>query len=353
VQFLFGTAENDCSAKESTMKVSVIVPVYNVSKYIERCVDSMINQTYEDIECIFVDDCSSDNSVEIIAQKIAMYAGLITFEIIHHKQNKGSSGARNTGIEASTGDYLFFLDSDDEISNNCIELLVDLALRYPDVDIVQGSSNVIDRRHLNRMYLLKKSLPEFTKDHVWLKTNVLKRVLIPVTPWNKLINRNFTITNNLYFQEGIICEDELWTYFVAKCIKAIAFCKIPIYQHYINEGSVMTSNPSKRISSWLIIINSYINNIDPDLSRFQRKVILEGSFGNLVRIIKGYPQISIDDILAKQRRILNPCIKSARKRHQIFELLLLSYNYFPKFLLKFLCMNGVKSIYLGILKYLV
>ena len=335
------------------MKVSVIVPVYNVSKYIERCMNSVINQTYSDIECIFIDDCSPDNSVKLIEQKRSLYAGPITFEIIRHEQNKGLSGSRNTGIKAASGDYLFFLDSDDEISNNCIELLANLAAKYKDIDIVQGSADVINEGHLNKMYLLKSALPEYTTDHAWLKKNVLRKAFIPVTSWNKLIRRNFITANNLYFKQGIIHEDQHWTFFAAKCIKAMAFCKVPTYRHYIHEGSIMTSDPNTSITNWFIIINDFVHHIDKDLPRFQRKAILEVSFGNLIQIVKVYPQNNACTLLAKQRSILEPCIKSARKRHQIFELLLLSYNYFPIFLLKFLCMNGVKSIYLGILKYMV
>ena len=91
------------------MKISIIVPVYNVEPYIRECFSSIATQTYKGkIECIFVDDCGQDKSVEILEELIADYHGSISFSIIHHEHNKGLSGARNTGICHATGDYLYF-----------------------------------------------------------------------------------------------------------------------------------------------------------------------------------------------------------------------------------------------------
>lgn len=91
------------------MKISIIVPVYNVEQYIKECFDSIAAQTYNgEIECIFVDDCGQDKSVDILEKMIVGYQGGISFSIIHHEHNKGLSGARNTGIRHATGDYLYF-----------------------------------------------------------------------------------------------------------------------------------------------------------------------------------------------------------------------------------------------------
>ena len=84
------------------MKVSIIIPVYNVAPYIQRCLDSVVAQTFQDIECILVDDCGTDNSVEVAQQYIDNYRGQIQFKLIHHDKNQGLSGARNTGIRMAT-----------------------------------------------------------------------------------------------------------------------------------------------------------------------------------------------------------------------------------------------------------
>jgi len=335
------------------MKVSVIIPVYNVSRYIGRCMDSVICQTWSDIECIFVDDCSSDDSVDQILKKIAAYTGPFTFRIIHHERMKGPSSSRNSGIQASTGDYLYFLDSDDEIAKNGIELLANLAKKYPGVDIVQGSSDIIEGNKTNNRYRLKKTIPEYSENHIWLKKNVLERVNIPLTAWNKLIDRRFITTNKLLFKEGIIHEDEHWTYFVAKYVRTMAFCKIPTYRHYIREGSIMTSGLKDSIPSWFIIIDDFLAHIDDDLARSQRKVILEVSFCNLIRIIKKAKEGPIDELLTRQKEMMRPFLKSAQKRKQVFEILLISYNYLPVFILKHLCKNNITGLYFHILKYFV
>jgi len=336
------------------MKVTIIIPVYNVSEYIERCMDSVIGQTYPDIECILVDDCSPDNSVDLVKSKIASYSGSITFRILHHEKNKGLSGARNTGIEASTGYYVYFLDSDDEIMENGIELLADLALRHPGVDIVQGSSDVLEGNSLNKRYRIGKNIPEFSDNPFWLKKSMLEGETFPLTAWNKLIKRDFFLNGHLFYREGIIHEDEHWNFFAAKKVKSMAFCRIPTYRHFIRQDSIMTStNPLKSINCWFYIIQDYINNIDPDMVRFQRKTILKAGFGNLAHITWNASKIPVNDLLKRQKDVMKPCLISAWKRCQVFELILLSYFYQPVFVLKFLCMKNVRGIYFRIVKYLV
>ena len=106
------------------MKITIVVPVYNVEPYIEDCLKSVAEQTYKgDIECIIVDDCTPDGSCAIIEHFINEYNGSIDFKLLHHTKNRGLSAARNTGIGAATGEYIYFLDSDDEITPECIELL--------------------------------------------------------------------------------------------------------------------------------------------------------------------------------------------------------------------------------------
>jgi len=96
------------------MKVSIIIPLYNVKKYISDCLLSVARQTFRGkIECIIVDDCGTDNSVTLAEQFIAGYDGPIEFTMCHHNHNRGLSAARNTGIDVATGDYIYFLDSDD------------------------------------------------------------------------------------------------------------------------------------------------------------------------------------------------------------------------------------------------
>lgn len=101
-------------------EITVVMPVYKVEKYVSECLDSIINQTFDCFECIIIDDCSPDNSMRLIEEKLAGYKGNISFRIVRNERNEGVSAARNKGIELSRGGYLFFIDSDDMLYENCI-----------------------------------------------------------------------------------------------------------------------------------------------------------------------------------------------------------------------------------------
>jgi len=249
------------------IKVSIIVPVYNVSKYIIRCVNSIISQTYANIECILVDDCSPDDSMVLIEQRLKSYTGTIKFKILYHEQNKGLSGARNTGTMESTGDYLYYLDSDDEITPNGIETLVALVTKYPGLEMAQGNTQTIpelveknDWRNIRY-----KDFPEYVNCNKWIFLHFydVKNKIIPVNAWNKLIKREFLIDNDLFFKEGIIHEDELWVFYIVKKMNSIAFTKEYTYIHYITPNSIMQSdNNYKSIQSWYVILNDILSDLN-------------------------------------------------------------------------------------------
>lgn len=218
------------------MKISIIVPVYNVEQYIKECFDSIAAQTYKgEIECIFVDDCGQDNSVAVLVKLIAEYNGPIQFSIVHHENNKGLSGARNTGIRHAQGDYLYFIDSDDSITSDCIEKLVALAEKYPGVEVVQGST----KSKQEWLKLANKHFPEFSDNFKWIRRTMLLRFSIPMTAWNKLVRKNLIVKNGLYFEEGLIHEDEIWNFMLAKHVHSIAFCCDITYMYRENPDGIM------------------------------------------------------------------------------------------------------------------
>ena len=109
------------------MKVSIIIPIYKVEQFIEDCLRSVYNQSYKNLEIILVDDCTPDDSM-LIARNFVSKKELpkgMEIKFLSHKKNRGLSAARNTGIDAATGDYIYFLDSDDELSPDCISLLAE------------------------------------------------------------------------------------------------------------------------------------------------------------------------------------------------------------------------------------
>lgn len=239
------------------MKISIIVPVYNVEQYIKECFDSIAAQTYKgDIECIFVDDCGQDKSVEILEKMIADYQGGISFSIIHHEHNKGLSGARNTGIRHAQGDYLYFIDSDDSITSDCIEKLVALAEKYPQVDIVQGST----KSKLEWFQLANKHFPEYSDNFKWIRTTMLLRYSIPMTAWNKLVRKELIIKNGLYFEERLIHEDELWNFMLAKYVHSISFCCDITYIYRENMEGIMGQSKEFNYAPVLNIMVDRVSN---------------------------------------------------------------------------------------------
>ncbi len=219
------------------MKVSVIIPVYNVSSYIDRCLQSVANQTYTDIECILVDDCGNDNSVTIVQKFIEDYQGNMTFTLLHHDRNRGLSAARNTALRQAKGEYVYFLDSDDAITPDCIELLMALIVKYPDADFAQG--NFLDENGNINKYGWHIHLPEHCNEHDKLEDYIL--AVVVTSACNKVIKKSFLTEHELYFPEGILHEDMYWSFFLAKHTKAVVYVNKGTYIYYINDNSIVTS----------------------------------------------------------------------------------------------------------------
>ena len=114
---------------EQKIKVSILVPFYKVEKYVGRCVESLFTQTYQNVEYVFVNDCTPDNSMEVINDKIEKYGLASKCKMIVHEQNLGISASRNDCLDNMTGDYFLFIDSDDYIDTDMVELLVEAAIK--------------------------------------------------------------------------------------------------------------------------------------------------------------------------------------------------------------------------------
>lgn len=246
------------------IRISIIIPVYNVENYIEECIQSVMNQTLtEAVECILVDDCGSDNSIFIAKRIIKEYSGNISFSIIHHKKNKGLSGARNTGIKAAHGEYLYFLDSDDSIIPECLELLWKCVERYPHAELVQAGG-FCKSLHFVWLDLESKKIPEYTEDKLWICESFLNEKTLPMTAWNKLIKTSFVLDHSLFFEEGMINEDVLWTNHLACMISSMAILKKNTYYYRQRVDSIMSDSFEVR-KNWLAIAKKQIqfyNTID-------------------------------------------------------------------------------------------
>ena len=189
--------------KDANMyKVSILVPVYGVEKFIARCAVSLFEQTYENLEFIFVDDCSPDKSIEILKKEIDNYPDRAhQVRILRHEKNKGLGAARNTAVKASTGDFIYHIDSDDFIDKDCIRLCVMEQIKTnADVISVHYSTNGLKRN------VVKKTL--ITQNPRLLNQSIISHS-IPNNIWGRLIRKSLYFDNGLRVQDGVNMSEDL------------------------------------------------------------------------------------------------------------------------------------------------
>ena len=285
-------------------KVSIIVPVYNAEAFIADCINSVLAQTEQDWELILVDDCSTDNTVDIITNYINetrqeplrngindayetlryenQRGGIVTF--LRQERNQGPSAARNRGIREAKGEYVFFLDADDTITPTCIESLYGLAKQH-DADYVQGrysNENETEPSAYETLSLRNASQACYEKSKVMTDRREVKRTLlnhnkIQFTPHNRLVRRQMIIDNNLFFNEEIkVREDFLWMTFVAKYVKRFASCDKPTYNRGYNEDSLTNKiNVEREIAGYRVLIETMVASYDDFQLSAQKELALE------------------------------------------------------------------------------
>lgn len=178
------------------MKISILVPIYNVENYISKCIDSLFGQSYEDIEFVFVNDNTPDGSLSILHQKMSLYPQRASQTIIvNHTENRGLSASRNTGFDYATGDYILFVDSDDYLRLDAVELLANTVIENPS-DIV-----IFDLKHLYKDNE-KEEQTYYDGDRIkYLESLLCRENSLGVC--GKLFSRKLFVDNNLRFIENI------------------------------------------------------------------------------------------------------------------------------------------------------
>ena len=240
------------------MTVSIIIPVYKVSNYIESCIESVINQTYKNIECILVDDASPDDSIAKCERMIADYHGPIQFSIVHHLKNRGLSAARNTGTDVATGEYIYYLDSDDTMTDDCIEKLLSPVINDPSIEMVIGNylrcTEGCTLGSSERLTLPLKN--EDIDSHEDVRNHYFGTGIYQAA-WNKLLKRDFLNEHHLRFKEGILWEDTLWIFYVVKYLNH--YHTLPdVTYHYVKRPQAITTGMVKNkelLRSWCTVYN--------------------------------------------------------------------------------------------------
>lgn len=254
-------------------RISIIIPVYHVEEYILQCLQSVAAQTMtEGVECILVDDCGGDKSIDIAKRFIEEYHGAIDFKIVYRENNGGLSAARNSGIDVASGEYIYFLDSDDEIMLNTLEGMWQLIEKYGKVDSVHGcAAEKIDDLGKHKKY----NILEYNENQKNIKTFLLSYDGDIIGAQGRLIRRSFLLEHNLFFKSGIIHEDNYWSFFVAKYIKTLAFDSRMTYYHRYNPASITNKvNVVKESTSYKQIIEAFSLNIDDFVPGRQKEFLL-------------------------------------------------------------------------------
>lgn len=229
-------ARKDSQTMEK-VKITIIVPVYDVEPYIADCLRSVMGQTYGGpIECLVVDDCGHDGSMAAAEKEIAAYGGPVDFRILHHERNMGLSAARNTGLRAATGDYVYFLDSDDEITPDCMEILA-APLSSSRYDFVIGGYRVTGTT---------RKVPQLSlEDGSTLYGSGIVRAYYDrgwyMMACGKLCNLKFLRDNGLMMKEGLLHEDELWSFEMACTASSMYVVNRESYIYKVRENSITTN----------------------------------------------------------------------------------------------------------------
>jgi glycosyltransferase involved in cell wall biosynthesis len=195
-------------------KVTFAIPIYNVEQYVERALNSALTQTFESIEYILVDDKGTDRSREIVDRIIKKHPRKKDIRIIDHATNIGTGAVRNTAIDNAQGEFLYFMDSDDEVTPNCISILYNAMIETP-VDFVTASHKCkTQNKHLARLYpeTIYSNTLIGGSEHAVAEAFYLERIPISVYTWNKLYNVNFLRGNNVECIPHHLSEDIWFTH---------------------------------------------------------------------------------------------------------------------------------------------
>ncbi|WP_405303707.1 glycosyltransferase family 2 protein [Methanobrevibacter sp.] len=226
------------------VEISVVVPVYNVEEFLGECLDSIVNQTFKDIEIICVNDGSPDNSLEILKE----YAARDDRFIVIDQENGGHAVASNRGIDIAKGKYLFLMDSDDILDLNAFEHTYKVAEeRNVDFVIFQAINYYMDKNELvEAENYSMNALADFVGDRVFNWREVKDFAFkITVTPWSKLYNREFIMKNNIRFPEGYVFDDNVFFFDVFFAAERMTFLREHLFKRRWYSSSSTTSGGVK------------------------------------------------------------------------------------------------------------
>ena len=256
------------------MNVSVIIPIYNVERFIAHCAESLFRQTLQEVEFIFVNDASPDNSIDILREVIAKFPKRTPqAKILTHAHNKGLPSARNTGLQAATGKYVFHCDSDDFVEPDMLEQLYNKAEKEQ-ADIVWCDWYLTFQK--NERYMKQPSFSTWEEAIKGVLTGKMK-----YNVWNKLAKRELYINNGIIFPDGHGMGEDMTMIRLMACAKKVAYVPKAFY-HYIkiNAGAFTNQYSDKQKTDMIhntsetceFIEKRFPNELEEELACFKLNV---------------------------------------------------------------------------------
>ena len=257
--------------------ISIIIPTYNAEKSIGKCIESIISQDPKgiSIECLIVNDCSTDDGMAIAKNVIAAYQGPISFQIISHASNQGVSVARNTGVARATGTYVLFIDSDDYLLPGSIMYFAENMASYPDADVIIGGFRENEE---GKSFFGHMDKPSYITD-----ANIFTKLLlngdIYTQSWNKLTRKSILTDNKISFIGNVIYEDIPWCYYVFCHASSVLILPCDTYIYNYVETSLVHSifnqdKAEKAIKSCIRVANDMLDN-PPSPEMFSPSILVE------------------------------------------------------------------------------
>ncbi len=270
-------------------KISVIIPIYGVEKYIERCARSLFEQTLDDIEYLFIDDCTPDRSIEILKQLIRLYPNRSSQVIIHRMDhNSGQAAVRKWGMQNATGDYVIHCDSDDWVDVNMYEQLYECA-RANNLDIVVSSYYITDCEQM----LIKPIYADSGDVHAFLSSCLIQKDSWAL--WNKLIKRTLYDTMQFIWPVSNMGEDCLMVVQFLMNAQSIGYINRPLYYYYYNLSSISFAPGREKT---LIRFNQFYDNAEKLIHVIGAKGLINQYKSELTCFayyVKSYLAMYVDD----------------------------------------------------------
>ncbi|MBR4981582.1 MAG: glycosyltransferase [Lachnospiraceae bacterium] len=236
------------------IKVSIIVPVYNVEVYLKECLESILIQSYDNYEIICVNDASTDNSSLILEQYVEKDERI---RVLNNQINRGLSYSRNRGISEAKGEYIMFVDSDDMIKENAVESLIDILKEKKFPQIIYYDMEIRNEGSWAKEQVGKKKNSFNYNNNVYVGLELYEKFNndadVIVEACRQLINKNFLVENNISFYEGIYHEDVLFSFQCAMIASEVVYYQKEIYIYRRRDNSIMAVMNYRRVQSYYIV----------------------------------------------------------------------------------------------------